>query len=107
MSLIDEFQEFMQELVLIEKRTGQDRYNEPIYSGPEQVPAMISRSNKLVRGNDGEEHVSNLHIYLARRVGIKPEDRITLPDGSQPQIISIDAPPAIDHPGPDHEVIHT
>lgn len=107
MTFIDEFSDLMHDVVTITPRTGVDRYNKPTFGDPRQVQCMLTQRPKVIRGADGEEKVANTTIHLAEVVGVKVSDRITLPDGSTPGIISVSREPDPDRGGVSFEVVYT
>ena len=52
-------------------------------------PALINNTAKMIRDQKGVLITSPTQVYLVGNPGIRPEDKITLPDGSQPLIQSI------------------
>jgi hypothetical protein len=51
---------------------------------------LIVHKEKMVRAEDGKEHLSVTQIYFLEPKNISMEDEITLPDGKKPQILSVD-----------------
>ena len=51
---------------------------------------LIAHKEKMVRAEDGKEHLSKTQIFFLEPKNIKMEDEITLPDGKKPQILSVE-----------------
>jgi len=98
-----DFLEWFKQTVTIEPYYGQNQYAEPIYGLPIEYPAFVQRKTKLVRSAAGKEVVSTAQVYLNGTVNIDIQDRITLPDGSQPAILSVEVLP--DELGNVHHVV--
>lgn len=97
--------DLMLDTITIEHKIGQDSNNKFSYGPPiTGVQCQIVRSNKRVLDRTGREVTSRVQITLGRpEIEVQVDDRITLPDGSQPPIISIQA--AKDETGPYWEEI--
>jgi len=57
---------------------------------------ILVQSNKLVRDRTGIEKISTCQILLSGGSTVGYKDRVTLPDGSQPLILSIEYMPDFD-----------
>jgi hypothetical protein len=75
--------------VNIANRTGVDAFNKPTYSADVEYDCLIEYKPRMVRTMAGQEKVSGAAIYLTSAPGITTDDRVTLPDGTKPQILSI------------------
>ena len=62
------------------------------------------RKNRLVRAFTGDERVSRSHFYFYGTPGLDPEDRVALPDGTSPPVLSVRRYP--DENGAHHEVAY-
>ncbi len=51
---------------------------------------LIEHKEKWVRGREQQEQLSKSRIYFLEPINIGMEDEITLPDGTKPQILSVD-----------------
>jgi len=91
MALEQDFLKWFNQIVTIEPFTGVNAYGEPQYGAAVQYSAFVQRKTKLVRDRMGQEVVSTAQVYLDGSVDVGIQDRITLPDGSQPVILSIEA----------------
>lgn len=85
--------DLMLDEITIEQRTGVTSYNDFTFGTPiTGVRCQIVRSNKRTLDSTGREVTSEVQIILGRPdIHVTLEDRITLPDGSQPAIINIQA----------------
>jgi hypothetical protein len=73
-----------------------DAEGNPVLSTSSANTALIIQQNKVVRAIDGQEKVSSCQIFFAGNSTIGYNDTITLPDGSQPVILSIEYMPDFD-----------
>lgn len=62
-------------------------YHEKIYTGVSVYPARVEISPGRAFGRNGEEVSTYATIYTTAEVGVM--DRVTLPDGSIRQVISV------------------
>lgn len=105
----DEFLELMTETATVTKRlTGPGSRN--LY-GVTTFATLSSpfrgryvRKNRMVRTVSGDEVVSRSHFYFHGTPGLEPEDKVTLPDGTSPPILSVESYP--DDHGSHHEVAY-
>jgi hypothetical protein len=78
--------------LLVRPFLGFDSYASPIWASSTaevSYPALIDNTARMVRDQKGALVTSPTQIFLAGDPGIRLEDKITLPDGSQPLIQSI------------------
>ncbi len=94
---------WFKQTVTVESYLGNNAYGEPQYGTPVQCPAFVQRKIKLVRDRTGREVVSTAQVYLDGSVNVGVQDRITLPDGNQPVILSVEALP--DETGGTHHLV--
>ena len=66
-----------------------DRYSKPVYGAATSIFCRVTRATKLVCNMQGQEELSGTQAILNGVYGVKPEDRITLADTSQPSIITV------------------
>ena len=80
--------------VTVELATSINQYGETTYGAPASYSAWVLAMPKEVRTATGEERVSAVEIIFdsgaADPPALTPESRLTLPDGSQPQILRVD-----------------
>jgi hypothetical protein len=95
------------QVLIIEPFAG--NYNdsgEALYDTGSSIPCMIVQKNSLVIDGNGEQVVSSTQIYIAGYRTITALDRITLPDGTHPKILSVESNPGYDG-NPELKVIFT
>ena len=100
----DEFLEMMTDTVTLERMTGVDADVMRVYGSATAYQCRISPKPQQILDTTGREVVSTATIHFARSPEIDPEDRITLPDGSQPQILRVARPP--DRDGAHHTTVY-
>jgi len=112
MSFESEFDEFLNDVVIREGFASRNDYGETTYSGSEKVIARVVFKPELVV--TGASEISNAvrEVQSTAKVYMGPEpvwstlDRITLPDGSQPQILAVYAyPDETSDPSLHHQVV--
>jgi hypothetical protein len=95
--------ELLTQTMTVEHVTGRDGYGKPSYGTPATYRARVVGKVKMVRTADGSERVSNATVYVAA-TDVLATDRVTLPDGSRPLILSVGSFP--DERGAHHQVIY-
>lgn len=107
MALDEELIALMLEEVVIQPRTGIDKFNNISYGDPLEdgrasaghVKCKIVRANKAVRNVQGRETISTVQVIFAEpTLEITTDSLLTLPDGTTPAIIEMDG--AYDDVGP-------
>lgn len=99
-AIADDLTQSLQPSVLHEAYTGRDGESNLTYATGVARAALVERKAKMVRNTAGEEVVST-HVvtflrpvaangFPGRREPIDPRDRLTMPDGSKPKILSIE-----------------
>lgn len=73
-------------------------------TGTSKVRCRVVQKSRLVRTADGREVFARGKVYLYGDPGITNEDKITLPDGTTPEIVFIESYP--DDQGDHHQVLH-
>lgn len=81
---------------------SRDAYGKPSYGPNATYPARVETDIKTVRTPDGQERTSNTTILIAGGPSVSLKDRLTLPDGSTPPIVSLAT-----QPGPDGAALYT
>lgn len=84
-----DFLAFMPATITREPFTGRNPYGEPTYGTGAQHRARVEGKQQLVRTAGGQEKMSETLCYVAGPVTITVEDRITLPDATQPPILTV------------------
>jgi hypothetical protein len=86
-----DLQLLMPDTIILELPDSRSAYSRVVYGDPVEYQARIEQVNTMIRDQDGFERVSNTTIYLSTSVRIPLLSRITLPDGRQPSILSVES----------------
>lgn len=70
-----------------------DAYGKALYGAPVQWPARVIGDVKMVRTVAGNEQVSDTTVIVPGALAITVNDRLSLPDGTRPAILSISSVP--------------
>lgn len=97
-----DFLELLNQTIQIAKTTINE-YGEPVPGVPTSYPARVEYEHTMTRDSQGQEVLSKSQVYLDGTVGVTAKDEITLPDGSKPLILSVEATP--DEDGTIHNVV--
>jgi len=95
MPIQDTITKWAKNSLIVQSFSGFDEYGSPQWASTTAASTyacIINNNQRMVRDQKGTLVVSPSQIYVASTVDtcpIKIEDKITLPDGSQPLIISI------------------
>lgn len=101
---VEVFRDMMVQFIEWEPRTGLDQYGDAVYGSAVTVRCRVVEKQRMTRNVSGQEMVSTTTIYVLGTPGIDMEDRITLPDGTQPPILNVRMFP--DENGPHHEEVY-
>jgi len=89
-----ELDEVLNQTVTIEQYYSTDEFGDATYKTGVSYKAMVQRRVKMIRTLQGAEAVSSCSILMDGTVSAVLDqygrDRITLPDGSKPQILAIE-----------------
>lgn len=96
------FDDMMPHTIQVEPMTDRTDSGKRVFGGAATYRALVTGSNRLVRTADGQLVVAATQINIAGSATIRPEDRITLPEGSQPTILAVRS--YSDETGPVHNV---
>lgn len=88
-----ELQALCPHTVGIEPWSSTDAYSKPTYTTSVEYTCLIVKQPKMVRTVTGQEKVSSAQVYLTSAPTLTVKDRVTLPDGTKPVILSIDTFP--------------
>jgi hypothetical protein len=92
MPIEQELLDLMLDTVTLEPSTGFTKYNDPTYGTPIAVQCHIVRMNKRALDRSGREVTSTVQVILADpTLEIDTNARLTLPDGSRPAIVQLNA----------------
>ena len=90
MALEADFLDLCPHTVTLEPLSTHDVYGAPSFGTSVSHTALIMQESKLVRAADGREVVSGTQVYIpSSSASVAEQDRLTLPDGSQPEIIRV------------------
>lgn len=101
---LKEFLELMPATVSIYPFASRDSYGKPAYGSPTNYRARVLYKPVKVRAPDGQTIVARGVVWLAGTPVLSPQDKMILPDGSEPPILAIDMVP--DENGPHHDKIY-
>jgi hypothetical protein len=87
---ISDFSDMMIDTVTHEEFANRDAYGVKSYGSAASYSARVVYKNKLVRNADGNEVLATGMVWFLGTPNVDTEDRITLPDGSTPKILSVD-----------------
>ena len=80
--------------ITVEPWSSQDVYGQITYGTAVSMVARISKAPKLVRADDGREVVAGSTAWVdPASVVIWARDRVTLPDGTTPTVLSVERVP--------------
>lgn len=108
MALDAELRALMIDEIDLEAFVSRDVFGAPSYAASVAVQCRIEGTNKKVFARTRTdpqymERIASGRIYLPPTPVITINDRVTLPDGSQPVILSVEA--NSDETGPNHQVV--
>lgn len=93
MSFSTAFLQLMPSTVKVSTRSGFNSYGEPTFAATTtNYRARIVEKREFVRTASGET-IEQVHLMWVRSTGatsITVDDRITLPDGTTPQVLSVE-----------------
>lgn len=90
---IDDFSDLFTETITHEEFGGRNSYSKRSFGSPANYSARVVKINKLVKASDGGEVLSTTQVWIQGTPTVTPEDRITLPDGTTPIILSVEKYP--------------
>lgn len=91
--MLAEFGDLLGQTVQIEPYAGMDSFTVPIYLSAVEVLARVEQRNRRLLGSDNVVIISSITVYMSPTPEVSTQDRITLPDGSQPAIIMVEKQP--------------
>ncbi len=100
---ITDFLDCMPSSITREPFLSHDRYGERTFGAGAAIQCRVQEKIERVTIPSGEEVLARGRVYLGAIVGVSTEDKITLPDGTTPEILSVMK--VNDEEGPHHEVI--
>ena len=90
MTQIADWLDLMPDTVVVQSFAGRDQYGVGSYGSPNGFEARVTYRNRSVTTASGEEVVARGEAWLATVEHITPQDKITLSDGTNPLILSVD-----------------
>ena len=91
MAILD-FLDLMPDTVELQELVAHDAYGRPQYGSPASYRARLSLAPHRLRQPDGHELLARGAAWLASTEAISPEALLTLPDGSQARVVSVELP---------------
>lgn len=104
MAVDAELKALMLQSITVKPRTAQNSYAEATYGTAVTRTCRIEQTKRLVRDAAGQEVVSSTQVYLDDVYSTAVTSEVTLPDGTKPDIITVDV--HYDEVGPSHEVLY-
>lgn len=105
MTIEADFAELMVDTLVLERPPATTNlYGKGTFLSPETLQCRIVHTTKQMRSPAGEEVVSRSQAWIFGAPGITTTCRITLSDGTQPPILSVDSFP--DDDGAHHEKVY-
>lgn len=92
----------MNSTVTVSTRASHNNYGEPSYGSGSTYRARINAKTGFVRTAEGETIEFNTVVWVASTKAFTADDKITLPDGSAPQVLAVERP--FDEDGTQHHV---
>ena len=92
MSLLDQYKWLAADTLTLEPLSTMTAYGAPSFSTTSQsLTCYVERKQRLVVTAQGNEEVAAATVYvMSSSASIGTQDRITLPDGAQPRILTAD-----------------
>lgn len=91
MSIVDDVADLLTSTVAVAPYVSHDEWGKPTFGPSVDLPARVVRGRKQVLTAAGELAVSTSRAYVAPgAVVVGARDRVTLPDGTQPEVLALD-----------------
>ena len=104
MTIESDYLELMPDTITITPSSATDMYGKRTYGGtPTTTRGRTSNKQELLRDAAGREIVTTGRFYCYGNPTVSIGDRLTLPDGSTPIILSIDT--NVDETGASHHTV--
>lgn len=104
MAFVDDFRDMMADTCQFSPLSSRDSYAVPTFGSATSFNCRLVRKNRMVRDAKGQIVVSTARVWLQGHPNITPEDRVTLSDGSNPVIVSVER--ESDEFGSSHTVVN-
>ena len=79
----------MSETVEIATATARDEWGKSTFGNDIPYKARVQDARQVLKSSSGEQVVSTKTVFIEGDVDVDPDSRITLPDGSTPDIIEV------------------
>jgi hypothetical protein len=79
----------LQATIQHEPYKSQDVNGDPTYGSRTERQAIVTHREVKVTDNTGVERISRTQVMLLENVAVDTRDRITLPDGTKPSIVTL------------------
>lgn len=93
MTALDDFGDLFSDTVKLALFTGRNGFGSPTFGADKSHRARIVRRAQMVRSPTGGMVLSSMSIRLGPVKGFTVEGRITLADGSLPEILAVESAP--------------
>jgi len=100
---IEDFLDCMPATVTLQASTGLDKYGQRSFAVGTTHPARVQEKTERVTIPSGEEILARGRVYLGEITGADTTYKVTLPDGTTPEILTVNK--VEDEDGPHHEVL--
>ena len=80
----------LQATITLESFSADDAYGNRSYGSPVTHKVIIEYKDRFVTARDMSQQLSKASVQFIGPVVVRDQDRITMPDGSKPQIISVE-----------------
>lgn len=100
---LSDFLDCMAATITREPFLSQDKFGERTFGAGVAIQARVQEREERVTIPSGEEVLARGRVYLGALTGATTADRITLPDGTTPEILAVRK--VDDEDGPHHEVL--
>lgn len=86
---------YLNQTVTLEPYASTDAYGARTYGAAASVSARVVRKRQEIRDAGGETRISKAQVLIEGDQSVSLSDRITLPDGTMPPILSIGKTPDV------------
>ncbi len=99
-----ELLDLMDDTVTLYRPASHDRYGNQTWGAGTALQARVVYEPREVRNDAGDIVVSSATAWVGSTPGIRPSDRLVLPDGIERSILHVSRYP--DEDGPHHEKVY-
>lgn len=83
----------LNQTVQLAPRVDATKGGRAVYGPAVTYRARVEYKSKMIRGKDGVDRASTARVFLDGSAPVDRTDQITLPDGTQPEIIEVEGMP--------------